>query len=155
MNQPNRQMEDLDVVRVDLALCDSDQETDSDLNIMAHHVNTLLLNQNPRNVERNTDSSRVHTCDKSTNSEPLIVLTPDELIEYRHGLTIVSFNNSLKIFVETLNSTIVMSKPYLESPPEPTTEIGLLKVQPTSSKANQTTLPPTERKNEEWARGDQ
>ena len=150
LNEPNRQMDELDVVRGDLALSDSEHEPDSDLNIMAHHLNTLL--QNTKNVETNTDSSRVHTCDKRTNTKPLIVLSPDELIEFKDGLTIVSFNISLKILLETLNSTIVMSKPNLESPPEPTTQIGLLKVQPTSSKANQTKLAPTERKNQEWAR---
>ena len=90
-------------------------------------------------------------CDKSTNTEPLIVLSPDKLIEFKGGLTIASFNSSLKIFVETLNSTIVMSKPNLESPPEPTTQIGLLKVQPTSSKANQTKPAPTRRKYQERA----
>ena len=132
LNQPNRQMDELDVVRGDLYISDSEYEPDSDLNIMAHHLNTLLLNQNTRNVETNTDSSIVHTCDKSTNTEPLIVLSPDKLIEFKDGLTIASFNNSLKIFVET----IVMRKPNLESPLEPTTQIGLLKVQPTSSKAN-------------------
>ena len=151
LNQPNRQMDELDVVRGDLALSDSKHEPDSVLNIMVHHLNTVLLNQNTRNVETNTDSSRVYTCDKSTKTEPLIVLSPDKLIEFKDGLTIASFNHSLKIFVETLNSTIVMSKPNLESPPEPTTQIGSLKVQPTSSKANQTKLAPTERKNQEWA----
>ena len=87
LNQPNRQMDELDVVRGDLALSDSEHETDSDLNIMAHHLNTLLLNQNTRNVETNTDSSRVHTSDKSTNTEPLIVLSPDELIEFKERWT--------------------------------------------------------------------
>ena len=109
LNQPNRQMDELDIVRGDLALSDSEHESHSDLNIMAHLLNTLLLNQNTRNVETNTDSSRVHTFDKSTNTEPLIVLSPDKLIEFKDGLTIASFNNSLKIFAETLNSTIVMT----------------------------------------------
>ena len=87
-------------------------------------------------METNTNSVRIHTCDKATNTEPLIVISPDELIKFQDGLTIATFNESLKIFVETLNSKIVMSKPNLESPPEPTSQIGLLKVQPTSSKAN-------------------
>ena len=87
--------------------------------------------------------------DKATNTEPLIILSPGELIEFQDGLTIASFSNSLKIFVETLNSTIVMSKPNLETPPEPTTQIGLLKVQPTGTKANQTKLPYTDRENDQ------
>ena len=141
LNQPNRRQEGLDKVRGDLEISDSDDEPDPALNIMAQHLNSQLLGQYTRNVETNTDSIRVHTCEKATNTEPLIILSPDELIKFQDGLTIASFNESLKIFVETLNSRIVMSKPNLECPPEPTSQIGLLKVQPTSSKANQFPVP--------------
>ena len=68
------------------------------------------------------------------------MISPDELIKFQDGLTIATFNES-----ETLNSKIVKSKPNLESPPEPTSQIGLLKVQPTSSKANQFPVPPINR----------
>ena len=108
---------------------------------MTQHLNSQLLGYHTRNVETNTDSIRVHTCDKATNTEPLIVLSPHEMIKFQNGLTIAAFNESLKIFVETLNSDIVMSKPNLECSPEPTSQIGLLTVQPTSSEANQFPVP--------------
>ena len=132
------------MVRGDLEVSDSDDESDPVVNIMAQHLNSQLLGHHIRNVET-TDSVRIHTCDQATNTEPLIVISPDELIKFQDGLTIATFNESLKIFVETLNSKIVMSKPNLESPPEPTSQIGLLKVQPTSSKANQFPVPPIKR----------
>ena len=141
LNQPNRQQDSLDVVRGDLEISDSEDESDPVIDIMTQHLNSQLLGHHTRNMETNTDSVRVHTCDKATNTEPLIVISPDELIKFQDGLTIATFKESLKIFVETLNSKIVMSKPNLECPPEPTLQIGLLKVQPTSSKANQFPVP--------------
>ena len=107
LNQPNRRQEGLDVVRGDLEINDSEDESDPVINIMTQHLNSQLLGHHTRNVETNTDSIRVHTCDKATNTEPLIVLSPDELIKFQDGLTIATFNESLKIFVETLNSKIV------------------------------------------------
>ena len=83
---------------------------------MAQHLNSQLLGHHMRNVETNIDSVRIHTCDKASNTEPLIVISPDELIKFQDGLTIATFNESLKIFVETLNSKIVMSKPNFGEP---------------------------------------
>ena len=133
------------MVRGDLAIRDPESEPDTSINVMVQHLNRQLLGQHTRNVETNTDSVRVHTEDKATNTEPLIVLSPDELIKFQDGLTIASVNDSLKIFIETLNSNIVMTKPNLETPPDPTSQIGLLNVQPTSSKANQFPVPPIKR----------
>ena len=146
-NKPNRVEDGLNVIRGDLTLSDSDEDNDQVLNIMANHLNAKLLLAPTRSIETNTDLVRVFTADKATSTEHLIILSPDKLISFKDGLTIASFGDSLKIFVETLNSTIVMSKPNLETPPEPTTQIGLLKVQPTGTKANQTTLPHSESKN--------
>ena len=97
------------MVRGDLEVSDSDDESDPVLNTMAQHLNSQLLGHHMRNVESNTDSVRIHTYDKATNTEPFIVISPDELIKFQDGLSIAAFNESLKIFVETLNSKIVMS----------------------------------------------
>ena len=142
LNQPNR-ADGLNIVRGDLALSDSEDESDNDVRIMANHLARHLLEPSTRSIEVNTDSVRVHTADKD---EPLIILCPDELIEFSDGLTIASFDKSLRIFAETLNSKIVMAKSNLETPPDPTTQIGLLKVQ---LKANQTKLPHTDQENEQ------
>ena len=84
---------------------------------MANHLERHLLEPSTRSIEVNTDSIRVHTAEKATNPEPLIILSPDELIEFSDGLTITLFDKSLRIFVHTLNTNIVMSKPNLETPP--------------------------------------
>ena len=41
----------------------------------------------------------------------------------------------------------MMTKPNLSTPPEPTSQIGLLKTQPCASKGNQTRLPHTTEEN--------
>ena len=142
LNHPNKN-DGLDEVRGDLAISsDSDNDSDPEINIMAHHLERQLIGHSTRNVQTNTESVRVHTCEKATNTEPLIVLSPDELLHFQDGLTIASFTESVKIFIDTINSNIVMSKPRLETPPDPSTQIGLLSVQPTSSKGNQFPVPP-------------
>ena len=120
LNQPNKISDGLDEVRGDLVISsDSDNDNDPEINIMAHHLERQLIGHPTRNVQTNTESVRVHTCDKATNTEPLIVLTPDELLNFQDGLTIASFTESVRIFIDTINSNIVMIKPRLETPPEP------------------------------------
>ena len=135
----NRVADNLNIVRGDLALSNSEDDSDTNVRIMAH-LERQLLQPPTRSIEVNTDSVRVHTADEAVNTELLIILSPDILTEFSDGLTIVSFNESLRIFVETLNSSIVMSKP---------SQIGLLKTQLTSSKANQSKLPNSDPENEQ------
>ena len=97
LNQPNRQQDSLDVVRGDLEISDSEDESDPVIDIMTQHLNSQLLGHHTRNVETNTDSVRVHTCDKATNTEPLIVISPDELIKFQDGLTTVNFQNNAQV----------------------------------------------------------
>ena len=92
----------------------------------------MIWTKPTRSIEVNTDQSRIHTVDKGTKTEPLIILTPDELVTFSDGITIASFTNNIRIFVDTVNSTIVMLRP--NTPPEPETQIGLLKIQPSASK---------------------
>ena len=75
--------------------------------------------------------------DKDTNTDPLIILTPDEVIKFRDGLTIASFDKCLKIFVDTVGSDNVFCNPSLERA-TPTTQIGLLNSLPGYSKSSQT-----------------
>ena len=124
----------------DLALS-SESETSITDCIMANHLNKLLTDKPTRSIGVNTDSSRVHTEDKSTQTDPLIILTPDEIVEFRDGLTIASFTNNIRVFVDTINSQILMSRPNLSTPPEPSTQVGLLRIQPSASKGIQTRLP--------------
>ena len=42
LNKPNRVEDGLNVVRKDLALSDSDEDNDQELNVMAHHLNAQL-----------------------------------------------------------------------------------------------------------------
>ena len=72
-------------------------------------LNYNHLNTQYRSIKTNRDSVRVFSADKATNTEPLIILSPDELISFKDGLTIGFFSDALKIFLENLNSTIVMS----------------------------------------------
>ena len=130
-----------DTVSQDLALSsDSECSMDSDphIKIMAEHIEKMICTKTTRSIEVNTDQSRIHTADKGTQTEPLIILTPDELVSFSDGITIASFTNNIRIFVDTVNSTIVMSRPNLSTPPEPETQIGLLKIQPSASKGIQT-----------------
>ena len=48
-----------------------------------------------------------------------------------------------------MGSDIVMTKPNLSTPKEPTSQIGLLKIQPSASKANQTRFPYYEDENQQ------
>ena len=73
INKPNRDRDELDVVRGDLALSDSDEDNDRELNIMVNHLNAQLLLAPTRSIETNTDSTRLFTADKATNTEPLII----------------------------------------------------------------------------------
>ena len=50
---------------------------------MASHLEKMHIGKQLRSIEMNTESSRVHTEDKSTQTEPLIILTPDEITEFR------------------------------------------------------------------------
>ena len=91
--------------------------------------------------EVNTDVSNVHMEDKSTNTEPLIVLSPDEVIEMKDGLTIATFTKNLQIFVDTLQSDIVFCKPKLSRPDSPNTQIGILNILPSFHKDSQARKP--------------
>ena len=64
---------------------------------------------------------------KGTQTEPLIILTPDEWLTFSDATTIASFTNNIRIFVDTVNSSIVMSRPNLSTPREAETQIGLFK----------------------------
>ena len=79
--------------------------------------------------------------DKSTNTELLIVLSPDEVIELKDGLTIATFTKNLQIFVNTLQSDIVFGKPKLSRPDSPNTQIGILNIPPSFHKGSQTRKP--------------
>ena len=126
-----------DTVSQDLVLrSDSECSMDSDphIKIMAEHIEKMICTKPTRSIEVNTDQSRIHTVDKGTQTEPLIILTRDELVSFSDGITIASFTNNIRIFVDTINSTIVMSRPNLSTRPEPETQIGLLKIQPVRQK---------------------
>ena len=126
----------IDLTR-DLALS-SDSETSISESIMANHIEKQLFCNQTRSIEVNTEQSRVHSKDKSTQTEPLIILTPDEITQFRDGLTIATFTNNIQVFVDTLNSQILMSRPNLSTPPEPSTQVGLLKIQSSASRSVQT-----------------
>ena len=100
LNKANRDRDELDVVRGDLTLSNSDEDNDQELNIIVNHLNAQLLLTPTRSIETNTDSTRVFTADKVTNTEPLIILSPDGLISFKDGLTIVFYSDSLNILVE-------------------------------------------------------
>ena len=97
------------------------------LRLWLNTLKKMICTKPTRSIEVNTDQSRIHTVDKGTQTEPLIILTPDELVSFSDGITIASFTNNIRIFVDTVNSTIVMSRPNLSTSPEPETQIGLLK----------------------------
>ena len=113
-------------------------DNDPHIKIMAEHIEKMICTKPTRSIEVNTDQSRIRTVYKGNQTEPLIILTPDELVTFSDGITIASFTNNRRIFVDTVNSTIVMSRPNLSTPPKPETRIGLLKIQPSASKGIQT-----------------
>ena len=53
-----------------------------------------------------TNTRIIHTKDKATNTEPLIIMTPKELTKLDCGATLITFDRSMQIYMSTLNSTI-------------------------------------------------
>ena len=72
--------------------------------------------------ETNTVISSISTVDKSTNIEPLIILSPNEVLEFEDGLTLLSYDENIRIFVDTVSSDIVYCKPKMSKPGYPTTQ---------------------------------
>ena len=106
-------------VHMDLTISDSDE----DIDLTAKKLeNNLLSSKMTR--ETNTTISCTEMIDKAVNTDPLIILSPDEVLQFQDGLTIASFTENLKIFVETINSDIMFCKPNLERPKTPTSQIG-------------------------------
>ena len=103
-NAPSNAITD---VMQDLTVSDSEDE---EVAAMASKIESKLIG-NTVSRQTNTDISNISTCDKSTNTEPLIVITPDEILELGEKLSLLTFDKSLKIFVDTLNSDIVFCKP--------------------------------------------
>ena len=125
-----------DTLSQDLVLSsNSECSTDNDphIKIMAEHIEKIICTKSTRSIEVNTDQSRIHTVDKRTQTELLIILTPDELVTFSDGIISASFTNNIRIFVDTVNSTIVMSRLNLSTPPKPEIQIRLLKIQPSAS----------------------
>ena len=116
---------------------------------MSSHLNAILTKPKLKTIATNTDSSYLETAHKSTQTEHLIALSPDEIIIFKDRLSIASCNKNLQIFVDTLNSKIVMSKPVLSTLPEPSTQIRLLNIQPSSTKGRQTKQPNREAENDQ------
>ena len=139
---------DVTMIASDLALSESETSiTEIEVEVMSNHLNSLITKNQIRSMSTNTDSSSLSTCEKATQTEPLIVLTPGEINTFKDGLTIASFQKALQIFVDTVGSDIVMTRPNLSTPKEPTSQIGLLKIQPSTSKANQTRFPLSDEEN--------
>ena len=132
---PNAPSEALTRVIQDLTV--SDSEEDEELQKMADKLEGKLI-QNTVSRQVNTDISNVSTEEKSTQTEPLIVISPDEVLELGEKLSLLTFDKGLKIFVDTLNSDIVFCKPNLARSKNPTTQIGLLAAQPTANRGSQT-----------------
>ena len=118
----------------DLTISDSEDE---ELSKMAKAVeNQILVNSVSR--QTNTDITCLEMVDKATNTEPLIVISPDEILDLGNKLSLLTFEKNLKIFVDTLNSEYIFCKPKLSRGPSPTTQIGLLSAQPAASRGSQT-----------------
>ena len=118
----------------DLTLSDSDEEVTSHMGRQIE--NQLLTTKMSR--QTNTDISCTQMVDKSTNTEPLIVITPDEILDLGEKLSLLTFDKGLKIFVDTVNSQYKFLKPNLSRSTTPTTQIGLLKAQPSACRGSQT-----------------
>ena len=73
---------------------------------------------------------------KTTNTEPLIVISRDEIIDLGNKLSLLTFDSSLKIFVDTLNNDYVFCKPKLARGPFSVPQIGLLAAQPATHKGS-------------------
>ena len=121
----------------DLALSDSNTSIDTVSGVMGQHLESTLTNKPVRGVCTKTDSSCLTTCEKSTQTDPLIVFESDEAISFKDGLTVANYQKAVQIFIDTVGSEIMMTKPNLSIPAEPTSQIGLLKIQPCASKGNQ------------------
>ena len=76
--------------------------------------------------------------DKGINTGPLTVISPDEIIDLGNILSLLKFDSSLEIFVDTLNSDYIFCKSKLSRGPSRVTRIGLLAIQPMAHKGSQT-----------------
>ena len=126
-----------DVIQ-DLTVSNSEDE---EIAAMASKIRSKLIG-NTVSRQTNTDISNISTCDKSTNTEPLIVISPDEILELGEKLSLLTFEKSINIFVEALHTDIVFCKPDLARKTSPTTQIGLLAPQPTTNRGCQTKQKP-------------
>ena len=63
--------------------------------------------------QTNTEISCLKKVDSATNTEPLIVISPDEIIELVERLLLVTFDKYFKNFVDTLSGDMVFRKPRL------------------------------------------
>ena len=91
---------DTAMIASDLALSESETSiTDTEIGSMDQHLNSILTKNQIRSVSTNTKSSSLSTCDKSTQTEPLIVLSSDEVTCFKDGLTIVTFQKSLRLLL--------------------------------------------------------
>ena len=74
----------------------SDSEEDDELQKMADKLESKLI-QSTVSRQVNTDISNVTTEEKSTQTEPLIVISPDEILELGEKLSLLTFDKGLKI----------------------------------------------------------
>ena len=121
----------------DLTLSDSDEV----ISQMGKKVENQLLS-NSMSRQTNTEISCLEMVDKATNTEPLIVISPDEILDLGNKLSLLTFDKNLKIFVDTLNSEYNFCKPKMSRCESPTTQIGLLAAQPAACKGSQTKSSP-------------
>ena len=89
-NPPSEIITDL---HMDLTLSDSENEDDIEITNMSKAVKNKLLSSK---ISRETNRiiSSISTVAKSTNTEPLIILSPDEVLEFEDGLTLLSFDKN-------------------------------------------------------------
>ena len=128
----------LNTVIEDLTLSDSKEE---DTTPMGKEVENQILTSSISR-QTNTEISCLKMVDKATNTEPLIVISPDDILELGEKLSLLTFDKSLKIFVDTINSNYIYCKPRLSRSSTPTTQIGLLNAQPSACKGSQTKITP-------------
>ena len=114
---------------------------------MSTHLEQIISNKTLETIGTNTEISYLTTADKRTQTEPLIVLLPDDIITWSDGLTITIFKASRQIFVDNIQSEIVLAKPALSTPREPTTPICRLNIQTSANKGSQTKVTHTEEEN--------
>ena len=129
-------------LHMDLTLSDSDSDNDIEITKTAKTLENQLLSSK-MSRETNTEISSLLTVDKSTNTEPLIILSPDEVIDLQDGLTLLSYDKNIRIFVDTVSSNIVYCKPKLNKPDNPSTQIGILNMIPAFNKGSQTKISTT------------